>query len=97
MSVEHHQSPELLGDAAAPARTGSDELVIRVDKLHCAGSGVCVSVAQQDLAFGPDGRAMALHATTTASEELFEAVEMCPTEAIRVHRAATGELVAPLE
>jgi ferredoxin len=70
MAIDHHQSPK--------------ELVIRVDKLRCAGSGVCAVIAPSELTLGADGHAMVLRPITEASDELFEAAEMCPTEAISV-------------
>jgi ferredoxin len=71
------------------------ELIVRVDKLRCAGSGMCAVTAPDDLALGPDSHAVALRPVTHASEALFEAVEMCPTEALSVRSKATNEPVEP--
>ncbi|WP_282206696.1 ferredoxin [Kitasatospora fiedleri] len=43
----------------------------------------------------PDGRATPVRPSTAGSEQLTEAAEMCPVEAITVRDATTGDLVAP--
>lgn len=78
--------------AAAP-----DGLEVRVDRVRCMGTGLCAGTAPAALVLGGDGKARPRHASTADSPELTEAAEMCPTEAITVYRAATGELVAPLD
>jgi ferredoxin len=77
--------------------SGEGELVVVVDRLRCVGSGLCARTAPADLVLGEDGRAQALHRRAEASQELTEAAEMCPTEAIKVLRAGTGEVVAPVD
>ncbi|WP_052391329.1 ferredoxin [Streptomyces sp. NRRL B-24484] len=72
-------------------------LEVRVDRIRCVGTGLCAAAAPADVQLGPDGRAVPRHARAEASERLTEAAEMCPTEALTVHLAATGELVAPLD
>ncbi|WP_405014538.1 ferredoxin [Kitasatospora sp. NBC_01539] len=82
----------------APHTVASPEaLEVRVDRLRCVGTGLCAAAAPADLALGADGKARPLHGAAAGSPELTEAAEMCPTEAIAVYRAATGELVAPLD
>ncbi|MEV8097589.1 ferredoxin [Kitasatospora sp. NPDC085879] len=75
----------------------SDGLEVRVDRVRCVGTGLCAAAAPGDVLLGPDGRAQPRHATAEASARLTDAAEMCPTEALTVHRVATGELVAPLD
>ncbi|MFI9274258.1 ferredoxin [Kitasatospora sp. NPDC052896] len=70
-------------------------LVVRVDRGRCVGTGLCAATAPADLTLGEDGRAHPRRELTTAAEEVTEAAELCPMEAIAVHRADTGELVAP--
>ncbi|MEU5388387.1 ferredoxin [Kitasatospora cineracea] len=72
------------------------QLVVTVDRGRCIGSGLCARTAPTDLALGPDGRAAPVRSASAGSEELTEAAEMCPVEAIAVRDAATGDLVAPL-
>ncbi|MDH6140517.1 MULTISPECIES: ferredoxin [Kitasatospora] len=79
------------GDAQQGER-GS--LTVSVDRLRCAGTGLCVASAPDDLALS-DGRARPLRARTDALDEVVEAAELCPMEAITVRRAATGEQLAP--
>lgn len=70
-------------------------VVVTVDRIRCVGTGQCAATAPRDLALGADGRARALRPASESSEELTEAAEMCPMEAIRVVLAATGEVIAP--
>jgi ferredoxin len=78
--------------ATGPARA---ELVVTVDRTRCAGTGLCAASAPADLRVGPDGKAEARRPRTAALSEVVEAAELCPMEAIAVHHATTGELLAP--
>ncbi|BAJ26074.1 MULTISPECIES: ferredoxin [Kitasatospora] len=71
-------------------------LLVAVDRARCIGSGLCARTAPADLVLGPDGRSAPARPDSEPSEELTEAAEMCPVEAITVRDAATGELVAPV-
>jgi ferredoxin len=71
------------------------ELTVSVDRLRCAGTGLCTTSAPADLALGADGRARSLRERTDALDEVVEAAELCPMEAITVRRVATGEQLAP--
>ncbi|MFJ4675811.1 MULTISPECIES: ferredoxin [unclassified Kitasatospora] len=71
------------------------QLVVTVDRVRCIGSGLCARTAPADLALAPDGRATPVRPSTAGSEQLTEAAEMCPVEAITVRDATTGDLVAP--
>ncbi|WP_232247851.1 ferredoxin [Kitasatospora azatica] len=77
------------------ADPGGPDLVVTVDRGRCVGTGLCASTAPADLALGEDGRARPRRERTDAHEAVVEAAELCPMEAIAVHRASTGELVAP--
>ncbi|GAA2741844.1 MULTISPECIES: ferredoxin [Kitasatospora] len=79
--------------AAGPGAGG--EVRVEVDRIRCVGTGLCAATAPDALELGADGRARALRAIAADSEELTEAAEMCPVEAISVRSAATGEQVAP--
>ncbi|WP_051967474.1 ferredoxin [Kitasatospora mediocidica] len=70
-------------------------LVVRVDRARCVGTGLCAGAAPADLALGEDGRARALRPATTDREGVTEAAELCPVEALAVHRVDTGEQIAP--
>ncbi|WP_245984559.1 ferredoxin [Streptomyces tateyamensis] len=71
------------------------ELVVTVDRARCAGTGLCAASAPADLQVGPDGKAHPRHERSTALAAVVEAAELCPMEAIAVHHATTGELLAP--
>ncbi|MEV7122079.1 ferredoxin [Kitasatospora griseola] len=73
-----------------------DPVVVTVDQTRCIGSGLCARTAPDALALGPNGRAVPVHPTAAPSHTLTEAAEMCPVEAIAVHHATTGELLAPI-
>ncbi|MGF1429073.1 ferredoxin [Kitasatospora sp. LaBMicrA B282] len=72
-----------------------EQAVVSVDRTRCAGTGLCAATAPDDLAVGPDGRAHPRRDRTPALAEVTEAAELCPMEAIAVHRADTGEKIAP--
>ncbi|MFF0393983.1 ferredoxin [Kitasatospora sp. NPDC004615] len=74
----------------------TDPVVVTVDQSRCIGSGLCARTAPDALTLAPNGRATPLHPTATPSPDLTEAAEMCPVEAIAVHHATTGELLAPV-
>ncbi|KDN88052.1 ferredoxin [Kitasatospora cheerisanensis] len=74
----------------------ADRVAVTVDQSRCIGSALCTRTAPDALALAPNGRATPLHPTAAPSEELTEAAEMCPVEAIAVRHAATGELLAPV-
>ncbi|MFF2044125.1 ferredoxin [Kitasatospora sp. NPDC058170] len=76
--------------AGAPA-SGS-LVVVRVDRDRCVGSGMCVLTAPRSLELGADGLAHPLRgdAGEEPTDELSEAVEFCPVEALAVHSAHDG-------
>ncbi|GAA1947015.1 ferredoxin [Kitasatospora viridis] len=74
---------------------GAGELTVAVDRTRCAGTALCTASAPADLELGPDGRARPVRGRTDALDAVVEAAELCPMEAITVHRAATGEQLAP--
>ncbi|WP_377268573.1 ferredoxin [Peterkaempfera sp. SMS 1(5)a] len=73
------------------------ELVVRVDRERCVGTGLCAGAAPGDFELGPDGKSRPLRDTTAPSDGLSEAAEYCPVEAITVLDAATGRRVAPVD
>ncbi|MCC9307433.1 ferredoxin [Kitasatospora sp. RB6PN24] len=77
---------------AGPGEHGG--LTVSVDRTRCAGTGLCAASAPDDLALS-DGRARPLRERTDALDEVVEAAELCPMEAITVRRVATGEQLAP--
>lgn len=70
-------------------------LEARVDRTRCVGTGACAATAPADLTLGPDGRARLRTPAPADLDQLTEAAELCPVEAITIHLAATGEQIAP--
>ncbi|MFD7645571.1 ferredoxin [Kitasatospora sp. NPDC059795] len=71
-------------------------VAVTVDQARCIGSGLCARTAPDALTLAPNGRATPVHPTTAPSDDLTEAAEMCPVEAITVRNPTTGELLAPV-
>ncbi|MGP4016350.1 ferredoxin [Saccharopolyspora sp. 5N708] len=69
---------------------------IEVDSNACIGSGMCVGVAPEhfDLV---DGFSCAKQATADPADEVVDAAESCPVEAILVKDTETGRVIAPEE
>ncbi|WP_329493653.1 ferredoxin [Kitasatospora herbaricolor] len=79
----------------AGANGTAGDVVVRVDRARCVGTGLCAATAPDDLALGEDGRARVRRQVTVSGEELTEAAEMCPVEAITVRSALDGRRIAP--
>ncbi|WP_431044236.1 ferredoxin [Streptomyces sp. P1-3] len=73
------------------------ELTVHVDRGRCVGSGQCALTAPDHMELDEDGRARPRRPTAGADARtrLTEAAELCPTEAITVRLARTGERIAP--
>ncbi|WP_063796124.1 ferredoxin [Peterkaempfera griseoplana] len=80
---------------AGPGAAG--ELVVRVDRARCVGTGLCAGAAPGDFQLDADGKSRPRRDTTVPSDGLSDAAEFCPVEAITVVDAATGRRVAPLD
>ncbi|MGW4384596.1 ferredoxin [Kitasatospora sp. NPDC004531] len=74
----------------------AEPVAVTVDQARCIGSGLCARTAPDALTLAANGRATPVRPTAAPSEELVEAAEMCPVEAIAVRHAGTGELLAPV-
>jgi len=66
---------------------------IEVDADLCAGSGICAVAAPTYFEMGEGHVARPLRPVTEASDEVLEAAENCPVDAIAVFDADTGEPV----
>jgi ferredoxin len=66
---------------------------LAVDRRACQGSGLCTGMAPEHFALDDTHRAVPLHAVVDADEAVLDAAECCPTEAITVVDADTGEPV----
>lgn len=64
---------------------------IFVDKKVCLGSGVCTGMASDYFDVGEDARAWPRQEIVDADEAVLDAADCCPTEAITITDADTGE------
>jgi ferredoxin len=70
-------------------------LVIEIDRDACVGSSVCVALAAGVFRLDAKGVSTVIDPAGAALGEILEAAEGCPTMAIRVRRADTGEPLFP--
>lgn len=66
---------------------------VEVDRRRCIGNQMCVTAAGDHFVL-EDGRSRPVAASVAPSEDVLEALELCPTSAITV-RDETGALVEP--
>jgi ferredoxin len=65
---------------------------IEVDHGACMGTGICAGVAP-DVFQVVDGRSVPPAGTVPADENVLDAVESCPMEALRLRDAVSGEVL----
>lgn len=70
--------------------------LIDVDGDTCIGSGICVGTAPEHFELR-NGVSCALRTEVQQAEEVLDAAESCPVEAITVRDAGTGRVLAPEE
>lgn len=68
---------------------------IQVDHTVCQGSGLCVGIAPENFEIGDDYKSRPLLEIVDADDKFVDAAECCPTEAITLTDADTGDPVAP--
>lgn len=83
------ESPRVVGVSA--------DLRITVDHDRCVGSEMCIVLAEGVFAINENGQSIVVDPTAADRDQILEAAEQCPTEAISVHDAATGESLYPEE
>jgi ferredoxin len=66
---------------------------ITVDRSVCQGSGLCVGIASGFFALDGTHRSAPLKEVVDANDDVLDAAECCPTEAITVVDADTNEPV----
>ncbi|MEW9520540.1 ferredoxin [Streptomyces tubercidicus] len=76
-----------------PARGG--QWRIEVNRRVCAGAGLCLGTAPGLMRLDT-GRGRPVHDLIAPDDAVADAAEVCPTQAITVRDAATGEVLAPL-
>ena len=72
-----------------------DELRVAVDHNRCVGSTMCVQVACETFVLNEEGQSMVIDPNGASREQVLDAAEQCPIEAITVDDAATGENLYP--
>ncbi|MFF6918567.1 4Fe-4S domain-containing protein [Streptomyces sp. NPDC012466] len=74
--------------------TGEQETMWRVEADHgaCMGTGICAGVAPHRFQV-VDGRSVPPAGPFPAEEDVLDAVESCPMEALRVLDAVSGEVL----
>ncbi len=72
-----------------------DELRVAVDHNRCVGSTMCVQVASETFALNQEGQSIVIDPNGASREQVLDAAEQCPMEAITVDDAATGENLYP--
>ncbi len=70
--------------------------LIEVDGDTCIGSGMCVGTAPEHFDL-ETGVSRPVSPGVEAADEVIDAAEFCPVEAIMVRDAADGRVVAPEE
>lgn len=66
-----------------------------VDKKRCMATQGCIAVAPKAFALEADHRSSLVDPTAVAEEKLWEAAQLCPTSAIIIEDAETGERLFP--
>lgn len=56
---------------------------VKVDKDKCIGCGTCVVIAPKSFKLGDDGKAEVIEPPGDEEEKIKEAVDSCPTSAIK--------------
>ncbi len=69
---------------------------VAVDRDTCIGSGMCRNTAPAVFTADTGGQTTAT-SPVAADEEVLDAAETCPVEAITVTDATSGEVLAPEE
>jgi ferredoxin len=72
-----------------------DRWRVEVDRSVCIGSGMCVGSAPADFTLDAGRQAHPRTDETNASDEILEAAESCPVEAISIIAVDSGKTVFP--
>ena len=68
---------------------------IEIDRDLCVGDGACCNEAPQTFEMDGDSIATVTNPEGNTPEEILNAAQACPVDAIIVHDAATGKKVWP--
>ncbi|MYW05143.1 ferredoxin [Streptomyces sp. SID3343] len=72
-----------------------DRWRVEVDRSVCIGSGMCIGSAPADFKLDAGRQSHPRAEEMDASDEILEAAESCPVEAISIIEVATGKTVFP--
>jgi ferredoxin len=70
-------------------------LKITIDEDECVGDGVCCEEAPNTFEMNDDAKAVVKGGAHDDEETVIEAARNCPTDAIQVEDADTGEVIVP--
>ncbi len=70
------------------------QIKVWIDKARCLATQGCVQTAPEAFSIGPDNRAQ-VDQQAVSDETLWEAAQLCPTSAIIIEDAETGERLFP--
>ncbi|MFH8987088.1 ferredoxin [Streptomyces sp. NPDC017940] len=74
-----------------------DRWRVEVDRSVCIGSGMCVSIAPDGFTLDSARQSHPARPESGAAEDVLEAAEGCPVEAITITLLDSGEAVFPPE
>jgi len=72
-----------------------DRWRVEVDRSVCIGSGMCIGSAPTDFKLDAGRQSHPRAEAMDASDEILEAAESCPVEAISIVEIASGKTVFP--
>ncbi len=75
-------------------QTTGQQWRISVDRDTCIGSGICAAMASAYFTLDDD-RSRPITEVVDPQEDVRDAAESCPVEAILIRAADTGEVLAP--
>jgi ferredoxin len=70
---------------------------VEVDRSVCIGSGMCVGSAPADFSLDTGRQSHPRESVMPGSDEIMEAAESCPVEAISIFDADSGKVLFPPE
>lgn len=73
----------------------SRKLKVTVDPALCIGNAMCRAAAPRAFVEDSEGQSVVAHPEEESLEALMEAVASCPTGAVVVEDAETGEILEP--
>jgi ferredoxin len=82
-----------------PARTADQDVRtwrVDVDRAACIGSGMCAGIAPGHFVL-ETGRSRPTHERVAPDDDVLDAAENCPVEAILVRNGLSGTVLAPLD